>query len=82
MKAGSCVINTTSLAAYGGSAELLDYSSTEGATVSFMLFYLFVSKVIYRFWILFTLQVVLLSMLDIACCSFLSPWKYGGLLQK
>jgi hypothetical protein len=25
MKAGSCVINTTSLAAYGGSAELLDY---------------------------------------------------------
>lgn len=43
---------------------------------------LFVSKVIYRFWILFTLQVVLLSMLDIACCSFGSPWKYGGLLQK
>jgi hypothetical protein len=42
MKAGSCVINTTSLAAYGGSAELLDYSSTEGATVSFMLIYLFV----------------------------------------
>ncbi|KAJ6858284.1 hypothetical protein NC652_040756 [Populus alba x Populus x berolinensis] len=57
MKTGSCVINTTSLAAYGGSAELLDYSSTEGATV------------------------VLLSMLDIACCSFGSPWKYG-LLQK
>jgi hypothetical protein len=26
----------------GGSAELLDYSSTEGATVSFMLIYLFV----------------------------------------
>ncbi|KAL9381892.1 hypothetical protein Peur_024927 [Populus x canadensis] len=57
MKAGSCVINSTSIAAYGGSAELLDYSSTEGATV------------------------VLLSMLDIACCSFGSPWKYG-LLQK
>lgn len=41
MKAGSSVINTTSLAAYGGSAELLDYSSTEGSHCIFYA-YLFV----------------------------------------
>ncbi|KDP40130.1 hypothetical protein JCGZ_02128 [Jatropha curcas] len=35
MKEGSCIINTTSLVAYRGYAELLDYSSTKGAIVSF-----------------------------------------------
>jgi NAD(P)-dependent dehydrogenase (short-subunit alcohol dehydrogenase family) len=35
MKAGSCIINTTSVTAYRGSPELLDYSSTKGAIVSF-----------------------------------------------
>ncbi|XP_050216167.1 NADPH-dependent aldehyde reductase 1, chloroplastic-like [Mercurialis annua] len=35
MKEGSCIINTTSVAAYAGNAELLDYSSTKGAIVSF-----------------------------------------------
>lgn len=35
MKEGSCIINTTSVTAYRGSAELLDYSSTKGAIVSF-----------------------------------------------
>ncbi|CAN0886905.1 Glucose and ribitol dehydrogenase [Linum grandiflorum] len=35
MKKGSCIINTTSVTAYGGLAELLDYSSTKGAIVTF-----------------------------------------------
>ncbi len=35
MKAGSAIINTTSVTAYRGSQELLDYSSTKGAIVSF-----------------------------------------------
>jgi NAD(P)-dependent dehydrogenase (short-subunit alcohol dehydrogenase family) len=35
LKAGSAIINTTSVTAYRGSAELLDYSSTKGAIVSF-----------------------------------------------
>jgi NAD(P)-dependent dehydrogenase (short-subunit alcohol dehydrogenase family) len=35
MKAGDCIINTTSVTAYRGSAELIDYSSTKGAIVSF-----------------------------------------------
>ncbi|HEY4154363.1 MAG TPA: SDR family oxidoreductase [Puia sp.] len=35
MKKGSCIINTTSVTAYHGSAGLLDYSSTKGAIVSF-----------------------------------------------
>jgi NAD(P)-dependent dehydrogenase (short-subunit alcohol dehydrogenase family) len=35
MKEGSCIINTTSVTAYRGSPELLDYSSTKGAIVSF-----------------------------------------------
>ncbi|XP_050216168.1 NADPH-dependent aldehyde reductase 1, chloroplastic-like [Mercurialis annua] len=35
MKEGSCIINTTSVAAYSGNAEMLDYSSTKGAIVSF-----------------------------------------------
>ncbi|KDP40129.1 hypothetical protein JCGZ_02127 [Jatropha curcas] len=35
MKEGSCIINTTSLAAYAGNPELLDYSSTKGAIVAF-----------------------------------------------
>lgn len=35
MKSGSCIINTTSVTAYRGSANLLDYSSTKGAIVSF-----------------------------------------------
>jgi NAD(P)-dependent dehydrogenase (short-subunit alcohol dehydrogenase family) len=35
MKKGSCIINTTSVTAYRGSAQLLDYSSTKGAIVSF-----------------------------------------------
>ncbi len=35
MKEGSCIINTTSVTAYRGSAELLDYSSTKGAIVAF-----------------------------------------------
>lgn len=74
MKEGSCVINTSL-------AELLDYSSTEGATVSFVLIYLFVCLFLRLFTDFGSWQVVLLSMLDIACCSFGSPWKYG-LLQK
>lgn len=32
---GSCIINTTSVTAYRGSANLLDYSATKGAIVSF-----------------------------------------------
>ena len=35
MKEGSCVINTTTGLAYVGSAELVEYSSTKGAVVSF-----------------------------------------------
>jgi NAD(P)-dependent dehydrogenase (short-subunit alcohol dehydrogenase family) len=35
MKAGSCIINSTSVTAYRGSPELLDYSSTKGAIVAF-----------------------------------------------
>jgi NAD(P)-dependent dehydrogenase (short-subunit alcohol dehydrogenase family) len=35
LKKGSCIINTTSVTAYRGSAELLDYSSTKGAIVTF-----------------------------------------------
>ena len=35
MKKGSVIINTTSVTAYRGSAELLDYSATKGAIVSF-----------------------------------------------
>ncbi|MES2590591.1 MAG: SDR family oxidoreductase [Bacteroidota bacterium] len=35
MKEGSCIINSSSVTAYRGSASLLDYSSTKGAIVSF-----------------------------------------------
>lgn len=35
MKKGSAIINTTSVTAYRGSAELIDYASTKGAIVSF-----------------------------------------------
>lgn len=35
MKKGSCIINTSSVTAYRGSAELIDYSATKGAIVSF-----------------------------------------------
>lgn len=35
LKAGSVIINTTSVTAYKGSARLIDYSSTKGAIVSF-----------------------------------------------
>lgn len=35
MKAGSTIINTTSITAYRGSEHLLDYSATKGAIVSF-----------------------------------------------
>ena len=35
LKPGSCIINTTSVTAYKGNAELIDYSSTKGAIVSF-----------------------------------------------
>ena len=35
MKEGSCIINTTSITAYQGSPELLDYSATKGAIVAF-----------------------------------------------
>lgn len=35
LKEGSCVINTTSVSAYEGHPELLDYSATKGAIVSF-----------------------------------------------
>jgi len=34
-KAGSAIINTTSITAYKGSPQLLDYSSTKGAIVAF-----------------------------------------------
>lgn len=35
MKEGSCIINTTSVTAYRGSAHLIDYSASKGAIVSF-----------------------------------------------
>jgi NAD(P)-dependent dehydrogenase (short-subunit alcohol dehydrogenase family) len=35
MKKGSCIINSSSVTAYRGSATLIDYSSTKGAIVSF-----------------------------------------------
>ena len=35
LKKGSSIINTTSVTAYRGSAELIDYASTKGAIVSF-----------------------------------------------
>ena len=35
MKKGACIINTTSVTAYRGSAHLVDYSATKGALVSF-----------------------------------------------
>jgi NAD(P)-dependent dehydrogenase (short-subunit alcohol dehydrogenase family) len=35
LKAGSCIINTTSVTAYKGNPKLIDYSSTKGAIVSF-----------------------------------------------
>ena len=35
LKKGACIINTTSVTAYRGSASLLDYSATKGAIVSF-----------------------------------------------
>ncbi|MGI8601310.1 MAG: SDR family oxidoreductase [Chitinophagaceae bacterium] len=35
LKKGSCIINTTSVTAYRGSAGLIDYSSTKGAIVTF-----------------------------------------------
>ena len=35
MKKGSCIINTSSVTAYRGSASLMEYSSTKGAIVSF-----------------------------------------------
>lgn len=35
LKEGAAIINTTSVTAYKGSAELLDYSSTKGAIVAF-----------------------------------------------
>jgi NAD(P)-dependent dehydrogenase (short-subunit alcohol dehydrogenase family) len=35
MKEGSCIINTSSVTAYRGSAALMDYSATKGAIVSF-----------------------------------------------
>ncbi|KXN88815.1 hypothetical protein AN958_06684 [Leucoagaricus sp. SymC.cos] len=35
LKRGSCIINTTSVTAYKGSAGLVDYSTTKGAIVTF-----------------------------------------------
>jgi NAD(P)-dependent dehydrogenase (short-subunit alcohol dehydrogenase family) len=35
MKKGSAIVNTTSVTAYRGSAELIDYAATKGAIVSF-----------------------------------------------
>lgn len=35
MKEGGCIINTTSVTAYRGSAHLIDYSATKGAIVAF-----------------------------------------------
>jgi NAD(P)-dependent dehydrogenase (short-subunit alcohol dehydrogenase family) len=35
LKKGACIINTTSVTAYRGSPELIDYSATKGAIVTF-----------------------------------------------
>lgn len=35
LKAGSCIINTSSVTAYRGSGHLIDYAATKGAVVSF-----------------------------------------------
>lgn len=35
MKGGSCIINTTSVNAYKGHKQLLDYTATKGAIVAF-----------------------------------------------
>ena len=35
LKKGDCIINTTSVTSYRGSAHLLDYSSTKGAITAF-----------------------------------------------
>ncbi|HEY0058417.1 MAG TPA: SDR family oxidoreductase [Flavisolibacter sp.] len=35
LKKGSCIINTTSVTAYRGSPQLIDYSATKGAIVTF-----------------------------------------------
>jgi NAD(P)-dependent dehydrogenase (short-subunit alcohol dehydrogenase family) len=35
LKKGSCIVNTTSVTAYRGSPELIDYSATKGAIVTF-----------------------------------------------
>lgn len=35
LQAGACIINTTSITAYQGHPELIDYSATKGAIVSF-----------------------------------------------
>ena len=35
LKKGAAIINTTSVTAYRGSPELLDYSATKGAIVAF-----------------------------------------------
>ncbi len=35
MKAGDCIINTSSAVAYSGSEELVDYAATEGAILAF-----------------------------------------------
>jgi NAD(P)-dependent dehydrogenase (short-subunit alcohol dehydrogenase family) len=35
LKRGSCIINTTSVTAYRGSPQLIDYSATKGAIVTF-----------------------------------------------
>ena len=35
LKEGSCIINTTSVTAYRGSPQLIDYSATKGAIVTF-----------------------------------------------
>lgn len=35
LKKGACIINTTSVTAYRGSSDLLDYSATKGAIVAF-----------------------------------------------
>ncbi|GAB4843440.1 NADPH-dependent aldehyde reductase 1, chloroplastic [Ancistrocladus abbreviatus] len=35
MKEGSCIINTSSVAAYTGDPKLLDYTVTKGAIVAF-----------------------------------------------
>ena len=35
LKRGSCIINTTSVTAYRGSPQLIDYASTKGAIVAF-----------------------------------------------